>query len=64
MKWFQSKWLREVACKIFGHAPAFASLHLPNCCITRIAPMAWNPGTERWDVLQRTESHDEYKSHF
>jgi hypothetical protein len=45
------KWWKEVACRLFGHAPAFASLHLPNCCITCKRPMVWNESLETWDVL-------------
>jgi hypothetical protein len=58
----EMKWLKNLACKVFGHAPAFASLNLPNCCITCKAPMLWNPGTEKWDVMPPPSEHDVYRS--
>jgi len=50
----EMKFLKELGCKVFGHAPAFASLSVPNHCITCKTPMMWNPGTECWDALQVT----------
>jgi hypothetical protein len=63
MMWFQSKWYRELACWLFGHAPAFASLNLPNCCITCKRPMVWNDSKETWDVLPQgiVKPEEEYR---
>ena len=54
------KWLRELACNVFGHSPIHSSLSVPNRCVTCRRPMAWNPGLECWDILylQSEDNHE------